>query len=144
MQVREIMTPDLEHITHNDTAVMAARRMRDIDVGALPVMDDRGQLAGIVTDRDIVVRGVAGGKDPSQVRVREVMTEGAVSCPEEQSVEEAARTMEREQIRRLVVVDEDNIATGMVSLADIAVKASDEELAGETVEEISKPAQPNK
>ncbi|MFO7949925.1 MAG: CBS domain-containing protein [Candidatus Fermentibacteraceae bacterium] len=144
MQVREIMTPDVEHLTHNDTAVTAARKMRDIDVGALPVMDDRGQLAGIVTDRDIVVRSVAEEADPSQVKVGEIMTGGAVSCPEEQSVDEAARTMEREQIRRLVVVDKNNIATGMVSLADIAVKTADEELAGEAVEEISKPAQPKK
>lgn len=142
MKVTEIMTPSMEYVTEQDSLVGAARKMRDINVGAVPVKDAQNRLSGILTDRDVVVRGIAEGKSPNDTTVKDVMTTGAISCPAEQSVEEAAKLMEKEQVRRLVVIDDNNSAVGMLALGDIAVKSPGKELAGEAVEEISKPAQP--
>lgn len=142
MKVKDVMSPGIEYVAENDSAATAAQKMRQADVGSLPVKDGQDRLSGIVTDRDIVIRAVAEGKDPGTTKVGEVMTAGAVTCPAEQTVEQAAKLMEEKQIRRLIVVDDRNQAVGIVAVADIAVKVPGKELAGEAVEEISKPAQP--
>lgn len=142
MRIKEIMTAGVECIHRDATLEEAARRMRDLDVGPLPVLGDNDQLAGIVTDRDIAVRGVAEGKDPRTVRVHDVMTPGIVYCFEDQDVSEAVRLMEEHQIRRLVVLDRDQRLVGIVSLGDLAVKTGDERLAGEALERVSEPTQP--
>ncbi|MFW5871299.1 MAG: CBS domain-containing protein [Verrucomicrobiota bacterium] len=142
MKVTEIMTRTVEYVTEKDMLNRAAQKMKNINVGAVPVTDDRNQLSGILTDRDIVVRAVAENKDTSITPVSEVMTSGVVSCPVEQTVEEAAKLMEEQQVRRLLVVDGNNNVVGLLSLGDIAVKCPHEELAAEAVEEVSKPAQP--
>lgn len=139
MKTAEIMTPRIAYAGEEDTLMSATQKMRDIDVGVLPVKDGNDQLAGVLTDRDIVVRAVAQGKLPAATQVREVMTPGAISCGAAQEVEEALEIMKQEQIRRLIVLDGNHIAVGIVALGDLARKVPDKQLAGRAVEEISKP-----
>src|SRR5690348_6224788 len=120
MRLRDVMTPRVECVGPDDTIQTAARTMRDLDVGTVPVCD-RDRLAGMLTDRDIAIRAVAEGHDPGACRVRDVMTPDVVYCFEDQSVEEAERLMREQQIRRLVVLDRDKRMVGIVSLGDLAV-----------------------
>jgi CBS domain-containing protein len=113
--------------------------MKDLDVGPLPVCGDSDRLVGMITDRDITVRGVAEGCDPRTTAVKEVMTPDVVYCFEDQDVQEAARLMQQHQIRGLVVLNRDKRLTGIVSLGDLAVETGDAGLAGKTVEQVSLP-----
>lgn len=142
MNVAEIMTSSVESVAEADNIVAAAAKMRDLNVGALPVRNDENKMTGMITDRDIVVRAIVNGKDPNSSMIREAMTSGVVSCPAELPVKDAVALMEKQQIRRLVVLDKNNNAVGILALGDIAVKAPGKDLCGEAVEEISKPAQP--
>jgi CBS domain-containing protein len=142
MKVHQIMTPTLQTVSKQDSLKTAAQTMRDVDVGALPVRDEQGLLFGLITDRDIVVRAIAEGRDPAIAPVADAMTCGALSCTTDSDVEQAAKLMEQNQVRRLIVLDGNNEAAGIVSLADIAVKSPNALLAGEVVENVSKPAQP--
>jgi len=139
MKVQEVMTRGVECIGPDTKMDEAARRMRDLDVGSLPVCGDQDKLVGIVTDRDIVVRGIAHGKDPKTTAVRDAMTPNIHYCFADQDVEEAARLMKDKQIRRLAVLDRDKRLVGIVSLGDLAVDTGDELLAGEALEAISEP-----
>jgi len=143
LTVRDVMTRRFEDIKMSDRIVSAAKRMQELDVGALPVVDENNILQGLVTDRDIVTRGVAEGCNPEKTNVEAIMTRGAVVCPQDTSLERAAGIMERNRIRRLVVI-EDAKAVGILSLGDLAVKTPGEELAGEVIEEVSEPAQPDR
>jgi len=142
MQIREIMTATVECVRPDDTLQDAARKMRDLDVGPLPVCGDDDRLAGMITDRDIVIRAVAEGRDPRTTPVREAMTEGIDYCFEEQDVEDAARTMQDRQVRRLVVLNGDKRLVGIVSLGDLATRSGDEEQTGGVLSDISEPATP--
>jgi CBS domain-containing protein len=115
--------------------------MRDLNVGPLPVCGSDDRLAGMITDRDIIVRAVAEGKDPRATPVREIMTPNVVYCFEDQDVHDAAALMEDNQIRRLVVLNHGKRLVGIVSLGDIAVHTADDQfqLAGEALERISEP-----
>jgi CBS domain-containing protein len=113
--------------------------MSQVDVGPLPVCEGE-RLVGMLTDRDIIVRVVAKGYDPQTTRVREVMTPEVVSCCEDQDVQTAAQLMAARQIRRLPVLDRDQLLVGILSLADLAVYATDAELASEVLQEVSEPA----
>jgi len=113
--------------------------MKQLDVGPLPVCGENDRLVGIVTDRDIAVRGVAEACDPKTTTVQQVMTPEVVFCYEDQDVREAARLMQERQIRRLVVLNRDKRLTGILSLGDLAVETGDEHLAGKTVERVSQP-----
>ena len=139
MLTKDIMTRDVECARPDATIQDAARKMRDLDVGSLPVCGENDRLAGILTDRDIVVRVVADGKDPRTTRVGDTMTPGIVYCFEDQDVTEAAKLMEGQQVRRLAVLDHNKRLVGIASLGDLAVKTRDEELAGEAIEAISEP-----
>ena len=120
MNVREIMTTDITKATPDNTLVDIAATMRDEDVGAVPVVENN-ELIGIVTDRDIVVRAIADGNDPSTTKVEEVFSEEVESVGPETDVKDAAGLMASRQIRRLPVVEGGRLI-GMVSLGDIAVK----------------------
>ena len=144
MQVKEIMTSGVECTQPNATLREAARIMRDMDVGPLPVCGDDDRLAGIITDRDITVRAVAEGKDPDATPVRDVMTPKIIYCYEDQDVSDAAHMMEQNQVRRLVVLNHDKRLVGIVSLGDLAVDTGDEQLAGHTLEAVSEPAAPRR
>jgi CBS domain-containing protein len=140
MKTREIMTPGARCVGPEETLVEAARVMRDLDVGALPVWaDDR--VRGMVTDRDITVRAIAESLDPSQTSVREVMSPEISWIYEDQDVEDAAHVMEVRQVRRLPVLDRSKRLVGMVSLGDLA-SWTDPQLAGGALREISEPAHP--
>jgi CBS domain-containing protein len=143
MRVKEVMTPCVEVIHPDSTLQEAAAKMKARDIGPLPVCED-GRLVGMLTDRDITVRATAEGEDPTAIRVRDVMTPQVVSCFEGQLVGEAALLMQEHQVRRLVVLDRDQRLVGIVSLGDLAVQTSDEELAGQTLEQVSEPATPRR
>lgn len=144
MQVREAMTRGVECTRPGDSIASAAQRMQDLDVGALPVCGVNDRLVGMITDRDITIRATAGCCDPSQTHVEEIMTPHIVYCFEDQDVREAARLMEENQIRRLVVLNRDKRLTGIMSLGDLAVKTRDDELSGEALELVSEPAAPKR
>lgn len=139
MDVREVMTRQVECISPNTSLSEAARKMRDLDVGPMPVCEG-DQVIGIITDRDIAIRAVAEGMDPNLTTASEIMTRGVSSCFEDQSVGEAASLMQDKQIRRLVVLNHDGQLVGIVSLGDLAVRSGDDERSGETLERISEPA----
>jgi CBS domain-containing protein len=144
MQVKEVMTGGVECVRPDDNIAAAARKMKDLDVGALPVCGDDDRLKGMITDRDITVRATAGSFDPGGTRVREVMTPNIIYVFEDQDVTEAAQLMKENQIRRLAVLNRDKRLVGIVSLGDLAVDTRDEGLAGATLEAVSEPAQPRR
>ncbi len=123
MQVREVMTTDVKLASPSMTLKEAAQLMRDGDFGVLPV-GENDRLVGVVTDRDITVRAVAAGKDPSSATVREAMSEGVRWVYEDASAEEAARIMSEHQIRRLPVINRDKRLVGIVAVGDFAVEGS--------------------
>ena len=134
-KIRDIMTTELETAEPDTTLEEIATMMKEEDVGAIPVVDD-GELVGIVTDRDIVVRAIAEGRDTSDTTAEEVLSEDLVTVTPDMDVERAARLMADRQVRRLPVVEGKKLL-GMVSLGDIAVKEEDNEVSGEALEDIS-------
>ena len=142
MQISEIMTRNVQVIPPDATLLDAARMMRDLDVGGLPVCDG-DRLTGFVTDRDIVVRAIAEGESPDQCKVSDVMSDEIVWCYEDVDVEEAGRLMQERQVRRLAVLDRQKRLVGILSLGDLAVEGEDEEFAGEVLEQVSEPPQPS-
>lgn len=144
MQVSEVMTVGAECTSPHATLREAAQKMRDLDVGPLPVCGDSDQLIGMLTDRDITVRAVAEGRDPNTTRVQEVMTPDVIYCFEDQDVNEAAHLMQENQVRRLVVLNREDRLVGIVSLGDLAVETGDMQLAGCTIEAVSEPAEPRR
>ena len=133
--IRDIMSAGAECIGENETLVDAARKMRDLDVGALPICGDDNRLKGMITDRDIVVNCVADGKDPSSVKVEEYAGDEVVTIGADDSVEEALSTMTQHGVRRLPVIDGHDLV-GMVSQADIARNLPEDKV-GDLVEAIS-------
>jgi CBS domain-containing protein len=124
---REIMSSGVECASSTDTLADAAQKMRDLDVGALPICGEDNRLKGMVTDRDIVVRCVAEGKDPSSVKVEELADGKPVTIGADDSVEEALRTMSSHGVRRLPVIDGHDLV-GMVSQADVARNLPDDKI----------------
>lgn len=133
---REIMSGSAECARTTDTLVDAARKMRDLEVGALPICGEDDRLAGMLTDRDIVVRCIADGGDPSATKVEQLAGEKPVTIGADDSVEEALRTMTDHGVRRLPVIDGHDLI-GVLSQADVAKNLSDDQTA-QLVEAISK------
>jgi CBS domain-containing protein len=138
--IGEVMTRAVLFIHPDDTLKDAAAKMRDQDIGLLPVCEG-DRVIGLLTDRDITIRGTAEGRNPEGTRIREVMSSGAISCFEDQDISEAAQVMRDKQVRRLVVLNRANQLAGIVSLGDLATETADAQLSGETLEGISQPAQ---
>lgn len=138
--VRQIMTEDVEVISPDATLREAADRMRTRDVGPLPVCDGT-RLVGMVTDRDIVVRGIAMGWDPNLAKVSDVMTREVDYCFVGDSLDRAAELMATRQIRRLVVLDDQKNLAGIISLGDLSHVAPAREVA-RTLEETAEPPPP--
>ena len=138
MKIRDIMTSNVRCITPETSLKEAAKLMSDLDVGALPICD-HDRLAGMLTDRDIAVKGVARGCDPEKTQARDAMTGGIVFIYDDQEVGEAARLFETKQIRRLPVLNRKKRMVGIVSLGDLAVNAS-ETLGGEALKGVSVPS----
>lgn len=142
MNIKKIMTGGVEMIDANTTLAEAAKKMRDMDVGFIPVTTD-GNIAGVLTDRDIVVRGVAEEREPSSAKVSDIISSEVIMAYEDESVEDVEKRMEENKIRRIVVISRDDEPVGVVSLGDIAVQY-DEKKAGHTLEEISTPIGPER
>jgi CBS domain-containing protein len=138
---RDLMTEGAECAGADDTLVDAARKMRDLGVGALPICGVDERLDGMVTDRDIVVRCIAEGRDPSSTRVSELADGKPVTIGADDPVEEALRTMIEHGVRRLPVIDGDRLV-GMVSQADVA-RESPPEQAGELLAALSRASDNN-
>jgi CBS domain-containing protein len=136
MQLKDIMTPEVERIHKDENLQKAAQRMKVLDVGLIPIYDG-DRLVGMLTDRDITVRATAAGCHPATTPVGHVMTPEVVYCFEDQSVEEAATVMEDKQIRRLIVLNRDKRLVGVVALGDLATHTGARRAAGEAREEIS-------
>jgi CBS domain-containing protein len=135
MQIDKIMHAPAEWVEAKTPVIDVARRMKQADIGALPVgKDDR--LIGMVTDRDLVLRVLAEGSDPTRTTAEQVMTSGIVWCLTTQTVEDATHMMEQKQIRRLPVIDEKKRLVGMLGLADIA-NAMPRQLLGELVNAVA-------
>ena len=135
-KVHEVMTERPRCVTPETPVSEAAQLMETDDIGSLPIVDGE-QLAGMVTDRDIVIRAVAKGKDPRGMPVREVASGELVTVQADDNLSDALKLMASHQVRRLPVVDQDNRLVGILAQADIAVEAN-EKAVGEMVEEISK------
>jgi CBS domain-containing protein len=132
---RDIMTGSAECVSTTETLVDAARKMRDLDVGALPICGESNRLEGMLTDRDIVVRCIADGGDPSSVKVSELAEGKPVTIGADDSVEEILRTMKEHGVRRLPVIDGHDLV-GIVSQADVAKNLPEDKI-GDLVEAIS-------
>jgi CBS domain-containing protein len=143
MQIREIMTREVEVIRPDASIREAAAKMKDLDVGAIPVCDGQ-RLQGFLTDRDIAVRAVAEGRDSGNTKVADIMSKDLAYCFEDDQIDEAATVMEMKQIRRLPVLDREKQLVGIVSLGDLSVRTGDQDLAGEALQEISEPGGPKR
>lgn len=119
--VKDLMTPDPKTLPKSATVKEAAELMRDDDIGDVIVVDGHKKIYGIVTDRDIAVRGVAEGADPAAVTLEEIASKDVTTLPPESSVEEAVRIMRGQAIRRLPVCNADGKPVGIVSLGDLAI-----------------------
>lgn len=135
MKVKEVMHEGVTWIAPDETVANIAKKMRDEDIGALPV-GENDRLIGMVTDRDITCRGTAAGADPTELTARDVMSKGIIFCRDEEDVDDAIHIMEEKKIRRLPVLNEAKRMVGMLTLGDVSSKVSDM-LAGEVVRAVS-------
>jgi CBS domain-containing protein len=135
MKVSHVMTTRFAVVPSQATLVEAAEEMRRFDIGALPVADS-GELVGIVTDRDITVRAVAAGADPRRTRVAEVMTPKVAACSVHDDLVTVVQHMEREQVRRLVVQDDNRQIAGLVSIDDLAHRVPERGAADEVLADL--------
>jgi CBS domain-containing protein len=132
---RDVMTGGAECIGENETLLDAARKLAELDVGAMPICGDDDRLKGMLTDRDIVVKALAKGKDPASTRAGELAQGKPVTIGADDSVDEALHTMAEHKVRRLPVIDGHKLI-GVVSQADLAKNVEDEKV-GDLVEAIS-------
>jgi len=132
---RDLMTEGAECVQAGETLVDAARKMRDLDVGALPICGEDDRLKGVLTDRDIVVRCIADGKNPADVKAGDMGQGKPVTIGADDSAEEALQTMSEHQVRRLPVIDGHRLV-GMLSQADVA-RALPNAQVGEMLEDVS-------
>lgn len=135
MKVSELLTKDPELIRPETSICDAAKKMRDFDVGMLPVCGG-DRLVGTITDRDIAIRAIAAGKNPAQTQVKDIMTRKVFYCFEDADLDEAGRIMEKEQVRRLMVHNRQKRLVGIVSLGDLAVRSHDDHLVEEVTERV--------
>jgi CBS domain-containing protein len=140
-KIRDIMTANPETVTEKDSVRDAARIMKQRDTGIVPVVDGK-KIIGLITDRDIVVRIIAEGKDASNAKVNEAMTKNVRSVKEDASVDDVLRIMKSAEIRRVPVVNKNDEIVGIVSIGDLAVETNQDGKVGKAIEDISE-ARPN-
>ena len=139
MKVQDVMSRSIEFIPAKTTLAEAAIRMRDSDTGFLPIADsDKDKLQGVITDRDIIVRAIADGKDPKKATVKDFKTDKVLYCYQSDSIESAADNMREQQVYRLIVLDDksNKRMCGVVSLGDV-VRNDHEHLGGRTARGIT-------
>ena len=136
---KDVMTREPVCCQPGDTVAKAASIMRQEDVGSVPVIESEatGRLVGIVTDRDLVIKVLAGGRDVEQATVRDAMTPNPASCSEDEDVSRAVELMKERQVRRMPIVDGSGRLTGIIAQADIATRVDRDSQTGELVEAIS-------
>lgn len=138
MRVADVMSREVELVSPDATLQEAATLMAEYDVGAVLIGAD-GSLEGILTDRDILLRAVVNGLDPTNVKVREVMSSTLFTCTENDTLEDAFREMSERQVRRLPVLDVDGRLAGIVTLSDLVRHGRDPRLASEVLRELAEP-----
>jgi len=139
-KVSDIMTRDVQSVAPDTDVVTVARYMRDLNVGSIPVVE-QNRLLGIVTDRDLVIRLLADGKNPQTEKIRTYITPNPTTVSSEDDVDQATSLMAQHQIRRLPVVDQGRLV-GFLSLGDVAVDVGKDKLSGDALEQISEPSAP--
>lgn len=142
-QVSEVMTRGVRTLAPGDTMQFAAQAMDELNVGAVPVCDGK-KLVGMVTDRDITVRGVAQGLAADRTPLRDVMSGSVRWCYDDQPIDDVMEQMRSAQIRRMPVVDHDKHLVGIVSLGDVATKSGEGAHVAEALADISEPAEPDR
>lgn len=140
MKVRDIMTQDVEAVSPQTNLVTIARRMKDLNVGSLPVVEN-DSLVGIITDRDIVIRAVAEGRNLQGEQALHYLTPDPTTVTPDTDARESAELMGREQIRRLPVVEGGRLV-GFLAIGDVAVDVGKDKLVGDALQQISEPVQP--
>jgi CBS domain-containing protein len=142
MLIKEIMSKKPEFVSPSTPLKKVAEEMTKHDCGFIPV-GESDRLVGVITDRDLALRAIAKSKDPDKTQAKEVMTQKVLYCYEEDDIKKATESMGKQQIRRLIVLnnDKDKRMTGVVSLGDIARKCKDDKLCGHTFQEIEKETQ---
>jgi CBS domain-containing protein len=138
MKIKNIITPSPRCVSPNASLVEAAAQMKALDTGWLPVCEN-DRLIGTLTDRDIIIRSVAEGFDPNIVAVRQIMSRDIIYCFEDHDIEDAAQIMQKNQIRRLPVLDQNKRLIGIISLGDLAVRTGEDNLVGRILERVSEP-----
>jgi CBS domain-containing protein len=136
-RVEDVMVRNVQTIDAAMNLTQAAQRMRDANVGVLPVVD-AGRLRGIVTDRDLVIRGMASGVDPSSMRVSDVATHSLIAARADWGLKRAMDTMSSHQIGRLPVIDDHDRVVGMVTLSSLALRSPQQNEALDTAKEVSR------
>lgn len=135
----DLMTRNLVCAQPDDSVASVAQLMKENDIGPIPIVEDvvSNKLVGIVTDRDMAMKVVAEGRDPNTTRVKEVMTQDVVTARDNEDIRNALEAMSQHQLRRILVVDENNTLVGIIAQADIATRLDQPEKTGEVVKEIS-------
>jgi CBS domain-containing protein len=133
---RDVMTPDAECIGENETLLDAAKKMADRGYGAMPICGEDNRLKGMLTDRDIVVKALAQGKDPASCRAGELGEGKPITIGADDPLDETLKTMARSKVRRLPVIDGHQLV-GIVAVADVARELSDDRAKGDLIETIS-------
>jgi CBS domain-containing protein len=141
-QVRDVMTTNPSSVSDSDSIQDVARIMKEQDTGVVPVCDGGRKIIGMVTDRDIVVRLIADGKDPMNARVNEVMTKSVRKVQEDATVDDVLSLMSSSEIRRVPVVNRNDELVGIVSIGDISTQTNQDGKVGQAIEDISE-ARPN-
>jgi CBS domain-containing protein len=136
MKISEVMTPRVEWLEAGASLQEAARRMKERNIGFLPVFQG-DQMVGVLTDRDIVVRAIAQGKDPATTTVAEIMSPRVVWCFDDEDIDHVERLLKSRQIHRLPVLDRQRRLVGVVSLSDLAVRGADEHLVAQVLERVA-------
>jgi CBS domain-containing protein len=137
MKISEIMTTNVEFVTPETTITELAEKMKSLDVGFLAVCE-KDRIAGTVTDRDIVIRGIAGGRDLNSIKTREIMSKEVHWCFENDDIKDVAGKMRDKEVRRMLLLDQNKRLVGVVSIGDLA-KVEEQE-SGKTLKDISEAA----
>ena len=137
MTCAEVMTPSPTACQTQHTAMEAAELMRREDCGLVPVVSENGKLIGVLTDRDIVIKVVAEGRDPRNTAVSEVMATDLVTCLPHETIETVMEQMASRQVRRIPIVERDGSLVGIVAQADIATRIGQDHATGQVVQAIS-------
>lgn len=136
MRCEDLMKSEVETFREHDPVHEVARRMRDVNIGFVPICTPDGRPVGTVTDRDLALRVVGEDRRPSEVRCVDIMSRGAITCREDDPIQRVEELMARHHVSRIMVVDEDGRLTGVISLSDI-VDEEDDDKAAETVRSVA-------